>query len=145
MGKNNNVSAMLVLAVVLMIAITTYLVVNYTTGVVTAAIAFAQTDQMTKLQACGVAVPPELFKLKNDIPSLLLPATYVGLPGLMILIAILMFVAGHYYGNENKEHSSSETTTTTSSPNRSHESGRYETGTHVDETRTQKSSKSEGN
>ena len=142
MGKNNTVSGILVLVVILMIAISTYLVVNYTTGVVSAAVAFASTDQIAKFQACGITLPPELFKLQADIPSFLLPAIYVGFPGLMVLLSILMFVAGHYYGNGNEQHSSSESTTTTSSPNWS--SGKYEPGKRVEETKT-RSSKNEGN
>jgi hypothetical protein len=144
MAKHNMLSGILVLVVILMIAISTYMVVTYATGVLNAAVAFASTDQMTKLQACGVTPPAELFKLRDDIPSLLIPALYVGFPGLMIILAILMFTAGFYYGNEKEAHSSVETTTTTTSPNRSGSSGRYKKGTHVEETTTQKSSESEG-
>ncbi len=143
MGRHNVLSGILVLVVILMIALTTFMVVNYTAGVLTAAVAFASTDQITKLQACGITVPTELFKLQADIPSLLLPAIYVGLPGLLIIISILMFIAGYYYGGR-KGHSSSEITTTTSSPNRSRR-GRYASGRRVEKTRTHRSSKSEGN
>ena len=142
MGKHNTVSGVLVLIVILMIAISTIAVVTYTTGVLTAAAAFASSDQIAKMQACGIAAPPELFKLQADVSGLLLPAIYAGLPGLMIIISILMFVAGHYYGNDKEGRSSSETTTTTSSPNRNH--GKYASGRRVEETRTQKSSRDEG-
>jgi hypothetical protein len=143
MGKHNVVSGVLVLVVILMIAISAYMVVNYTTGVLNAAVSFASSSQIGKLAGCGVTVPPELFKLQSDIPSLLLPAIYVGFPGLMVLIAILMFIAGYYYGNEGESRSSSETTTTTSSPNRSRDSGKYQPGRRVEKTQTQKSSSSE--
>ncbi len=142
MGKHNTAAGILVLIVILMIAISTFMVVTYSTGILTAAVAFASTDQIAKLQACGVTPPDELFKLRADVPGLLLPAIYVGLPSLMIIISMLMFIAGYYYGNGKEEHSSSETTTTTSSPNRNR--GKYAPGRHVEETRTQKSSKSEG-
>ncbi|HLD09037.1 MAG TPA: hypothetical protein VJB68_03220 [Methylophilaceae bacterium] len=142
MGKHNTLSGVIVLIVILMIAATTLAVVNYTTNVLGAAVAFASTDQIDKVQACGVTLPAELFKLKYDIPNMLLPAIYAGLPALMILIAILMFVAGHYYGNEKEGHSSSETTVTTSSPNRS-SSGKYKPGRRVEQTQTQRSSRSE--
>ena len=144
MGKHNILSGSLVLVVILMIALSTFMVVTYTTGVLTAAVAFASTDQIAKLQACGVAVPDELFKLKADIPGLLLPAIYVGFPSLMVILAILMFIAGFYFGNGKEGHSSSETTTTTSTPNRSRHSGRYAPGRRVEKIRTQKSTRSEG-
>ena len=142
MGKNNTISGILVLIVILMIAISTYAVVTYATSVLTAAMAFASSNQIAKMQACGITAPPELFKLQADIPSLVLPAIYVGMPGLMAAIAILMFIAGHIYGSGKEGHSESETTTTVSSPNRNH--GKYASGRHVEETQTQKTSRSEG-
>ena len=144
MGKHNTVSGILVFVVILMITISTIAVVTYATGVLTAAAAFASSDQIAKMQACGIAAPAELYRLQADVSGLLLPAIYAGLPGLMIIIAILMFIAGHYYGNDKEGRSSSETITTTSSPNRSGNSGRYAPGRRVEQTRTQKSSRSEG-
>ncbi len=146
MGKHNTVSGVLVLVVILMIAISTFMVINYATGVLNAAVAFASTDQLAKLQACGITPPAELFKLSADIPSLLLPAIYVGLPGLLVIISILMFIAGYYYGGGKEEHSSSsETTSVTSSPNRISDSGKYEAGSRVEKTQTQRSSKRDEN
>ena len=141
MSKHNVLSGILVLVVILMIAVSAFVVINYATSVLTAAVAFASTDQMAKLQACGISAPAELFKLQADIPTLVLPAIYVGFPGLMIIIAILMFVAGYYYGTEKEGHSSgrsssSETVTTTSSPNRGR-GGQYASGRRVEETRSQ--------
>ena len=141
MGKNNTISSILVLVVILMIATSVFLVVNYVTGILAAAAAFAKTDQFAKLQACGITPPIALVTLEADIPVLLLPAIYVGFPSLMIITAILMFIAGHYYGGREGR-SSSETTTTISSPNRNH--GKYAPGRRVEKTQTQKSSKSEG-
>ena len=139
MGKHNTASGVLVLVVILMIAISTFVVVNYGTSILGATVAFISTSQ-GKLVACGITAPPELLKLQADVPNLLVPAIYVGFPCLMVLIAILMFIAGYYFGGGKEEHSS-ETTTTTSSPNRNH--GKYASGRHVEETKTQRSSKSE--
>lgn len=144
MGKHSTLSGILVLAVILLIAASTYVVVAYATGVLNAALAFMSSDQITKIQACGITPPAELSKFRDDIPGILLPAIYVGLPGLMLLIAILMFAAGYYYSNGKEGYRSSETTITTSSPNRSHD-GKYKTGRHVEQTRTQKLSESERN
>lgn len=141
MAKNNTVSGILVLAVILMIGMSTYMVVNYATGVLSAAVAFASTDQIAKMQACGIEAPDMLYKLRADLPSLLLPGIYVGFPVLMVLISMMMFIAGFYFGNDKVEHSSSETTTTTSSPNTG--SGRYASDKQVEHTRTQKSSKND--
>ena len=143
MGKHNTISGVLVLIVILAIVVSTLLVVTYITGVLNAAVAFASTDQMAKLQACGITPPAELIKLRDDIPNLLLPVIYVGLPGLMLIIAILMFVAGYYYGSGGEAKSSSETTVTTSTPNRSAQSGKYQPGRRVEKTVTEKSVSSE--
>ena len=141
MGKHNTVSGIIVFVVVLTIIATTAMVVMYATGVLSTAVAFASSDQVAKMQACGIAAPPELYKLQYDVSTLLIPAVYVGFPGLMILLSVLMFIAGHYYGSNTEGHSSSETTTTTTSPNRKH--GQYASGRHVEETRTQKTSNDE--
>lgn len=141
MSKQSAASGILVLVVILMIVISTFMAINYTTGVLNAAVAFASSDQIGKLQACGVTPPAELFKLKADVPTFLLPAIYVGLPGIMVIIAMLMFMAGYYYASGREDRSSSETTTTTSSPNRSHNSGRYQSGRHVERTQTRESSR----
>ena len=143
MGKHNTVSGILVLVVILMIAISTYVVVSYTMGVLAAATAFASSDQITKMQACGITAPAELYKLQYDVSGLLLPAIYVGFPGLMVILSVLMFIAGYYHSDGKEGRSSTETTTTTSSPNRSRR-GRYAPGRRVEQTRTQKSSRSEG-
>ena len=140
MGKHDTVSGILVLVVIMMIATSTYMVVTYATDILTAAAAFVNSDQMTKLNACNIAPPVELIKLQADVPTLLLPAIYVGLPSLMVIIGILMFIAGFYYGGGERRESS-ETTTTISSPNRHH--GRYASGRRVEKTRTQKSSQIE--
>ena len=140
MGKNNRVSGILVLVVILMIAISTFLAVNYGTSILGAAVAFVATSQ-GKLEACGITTPPELLKLQADIPGLLVPAIYVGFPSLMIIISILMFIAGYYYNGGREGHGSSETITTTSSPNRN--SGMYASGRRVEHTQTEKTSKSE--
>ena len=108
--KHNVVSGALILVVVLLIGTCTFLVATYTTGVLTSAVSFASTDQIAKLQACGVSTPEDLFKFHADIPNLLLPAIYVGFPSLMVIIAMLMFIAGsHYSGGKGDNH---ETTTT---------------------------------
>ena len=143
MGKHNSISGILVLAVILMIAISTILVGAYATGLLTSAVAFISSDQVAKVQACGVYPPAEFYKLKADIPSLLVPGIYAGFPILMILIAMLMFIAGYYYRSGKEGSSSSETTTTISSPNRSKVSGEYMSGRHVEKTQTQRSSTSE--
>jgi hypothetical protein len=144
MGKHNVVSGVLVLVVILIIVISTYLVLNYFTGVLNAAVAFVSSNQMAKLTACGITPPAELVKLSADVPTLLLPAIYVGLPGMSIIIAILMFIAGYYYSSDSGEaKSSSETTVTTSTPNRSASSGQYKPGRRVEKVVTEKSASSE--
>ncbi len=145
MGKNNGITVTLVIASILMIAVSTYMVVTYSTGILNAAVDFTTTEHLNKLDACGITYPAEILKLKADVPGLLLPAIYVGLPGILIVLSVLMFIAGYYYANGKEGRSSSETTTTTSTPNRSGSSGRYQPGRHVEQTRTQKTSRSEGN
>ena len=139
---SNMISVILSAVVLLMIIISTILVVTYVTGVINSAVAFASSDQMAKLYACGITPPAALIQLQADIPTVVLPAIYVGFPGLMIIIAILAFLAGHYYGVQNEE-VTTESTTSLSSPNRSL-SGKYKPGRRVEKTQTEKTTKTEG-
>jgi hypothetical protein len=76
-------------------------------------------------------------------PGVFLPTVYLSVAALMVLIAVMMFAAGYFFGTEKATHIHSETTTTTShTPDRINDSGRYEEGRHVEETRTQKTSRS---
>lgn len=133
MIKINKISGIIILVVILMIVESTLMAVTYITGTLTAATSFASAD--------------ELFRLRGNIPGLLVPATYAGLPSILIMVSILMFFAGYYYGKEmearssgHSGHSNSETTTTTSTQGRSILSGRFTPGVHVEQTRTQTSS-----
>ena len=76
-------------------------------------------------------------------PGILLPTVYLSVAALMVLIAVMMFAAGYFYGTEKATHISSETVTTSSStPDRINDSGKYEEGRHVEQTRTHKTSMS---
>lgn len=98
----------------------------------------------------------------TSFPGILLPTVYLGVSALMIIVAVLMFAAGYFYGttreerihrsetitmvanpNKSSESSNETTITTSSTPNRSAESGRYEQGRHIEQTKTVKSSSSE--
>lgn len=141
MAKHNILSGILVVIVILMIAASTYVVSNYATNALNAAVAFASTDQINKIQNCGITPPADLIQLRNQLPSLL-QAIYVGFPCLMVILAILMFLAGYFHGGGGEARRSSETTITTSSPNRD-AGGKYQPGRKVEKMQTEKSSSSE--
>ena len=74
-----------------------YVIISYATGVIGAIVEFVTTTDFTKLQQCGVNPPGEFNKLKTEFATLILPALYLGIPMLLIVISALMFMAGFYY------------------------------------------------
>ncbi|MEW6748209.1 MAG: hypothetical protein AB1295_00670 [Candidatus Micrarchaeota archaeon] len=74
-----------------------YVVISYAQGVIGAIVDFVTTNDFTKLQQCGVNPPGEFNKLKSEFATLILPALYLGIPVLLLVISALMFLAGFYY------------------------------------------------
>ena len=63
---------------------------------------FITSNNLSDLQECGVASTSLFSKLKGELAPIILPSLYIGLPLLLVVISILMFLAGFYY-NRGKE------------------------------------------
>ncbi len=121
MGKSNIGSTILVLVVAVLIGAASWLVISYLGSTLSAVVTFASGPDGAKLAASGIHVPPQIEQLRADLP-LILPLLYAGFPLLLIIIAILSFIAGsNYHGMGEVEES--ETTSrrsksgTSNSPN----------------------------
>ncbi|MEW5955301.1 MAG: hypothetical protein AB1626_02050 [Candidatus Micrarchaeota archaeon] len=91
------VSALLVMVVLLVIAVTSFAVSSYASGLLGGVMEFAGTSDFARLAECGVTVPPALQGVQQDFATVILPAVYAGVPLLLIIISLLMFLAGVYY------------------------------------------------
>ncbi len=97
MSKFKLISYLFVVLGLLVVIGASYVIFQYTTGMINAIVDFVTTNDYSKLQSCGVTPPGEFAKLKNDFATLILPALYLGLPGLLLVVSALMFLAGFYF------------------------------------------------
>lgn len=97
MSKYKLVSGLFIILGLLVIVGAAYIIIQYATGMINAIVDFVTTNDYSKLQQCGITPPSEFGKLKNEFATLILPALYIGLPGLLIVVSALMFLAGFYY------------------------------------------------
>jgi hypothetical protein len=97
MSKYKLVSGLFVILGLLVIVGAAYVIIQYATGMINAVVDFVTTNDYSKLQQCGITPPSEFAKVKNEFATLILPALYVGLPGLLLVVSALMFLAGFYY------------------------------------------------
>ncbi|MFH0884083.1 MAG: hypothetical protein V1861_00040 [Candidatus Micrarchaeota archaeon] len=97
MSKYKLVSGLFVILSLLVIVGAAYIIIQYATGMINAVVDFVTTNDYSKLQQCGITPPSEFAKVKNEFATLILPALYIGLPGLLLVVSALMFLAGFYY------------------------------------------------
>jgi uncharacterized protein YneF (UPF0154 family) len=97
MSKYKFVSGLFVVLALLVIVGASYVIIQYATGMINAIVDFVTTNDYSKLQQCGITVPTEFGKLKNEFATLILPTLYIGLPGLLLVVSALMFLAGFYF------------------------------------------------
>ncbi len=97
MSKYKLVSGLFVLLALLVIVGASYVVIQYATGMINAVVEFVTTNDYSKLQQCGITPPSEFAKLKNEFATLILPSLYIGIPGLLLVVSALMFLAGFYF------------------------------------------------
>ena len=103
MNKNTIVSALFVLLALVVAVGASYLVLSYATGVLNAIVVFVSTNDLNNLGKCGISVPPEFAKLKADIFTVIVPFLNIGMPAVLLVVGVLMFLAGFYYHKSRHE------------------------------------------
>ncbi len=97
MNKSKVVGFLFVILGILVIVGSAYVIISYASEMMTATVDFVSTNDFSKLQQCGITPPTQFNKLKNDLTTVVLPALYIGLPLVLIILSALMFLAGFYY------------------------------------------------
>ena len=106
MSKYGFVSGIFLILGLLAVAGVLYMVLSYAGATLNAMTDFVTTNDFTVLKNCGVNPPEQFDKIKSDLPTVILPFLYLGLPLSLILISVLMFLAGKYNekgGREDEE------------------------------------------
>ena len=97
MNRNKIASFAFILMTLVLIVGLAFMILSYSNAILSALMDFATANNFVKMQQCGVIMPSAFNQIRADIPSLILPFLYMGLPLLLIVISILMFLAGIYY------------------------------------------------
>ena len=97
MNKSKMTGFLFVLLGLLVILGTSYVIISYASDVLTAVVDFVTGNDFTKIQQCGINVPPQFQKLRTELTTMILPSLYIGLPLVLIILSALMFLGGFYY------------------------------------------------
>ncbi|MEO0250152.1 MAG: hypothetical protein ABIN58_11635, partial [candidate division WOR-3 bacterium] len=75
-----------------------YAGVTYLGFIGKALIEFFSPANISAMNGCGIATPQEFIDIRNQLPTTLLPAIYIGIPLALIIISTLMFLSGYFFG-----------------------------------------------
>jgi hypothetical protein len=103
-GMKNKILAILFGVVGLIVVVAClYAGVTYLGFIGKALIEFFSPGNISAMNGCGIATPQEFIDIRNQLPTTLLPAIYIGIPLSLIIISVLMFFSGYFFGKHNFE------------------------------------------
>ncbi|HID72666.1 TPA: hypothetical protein EYP38_01880 [Candidatus Micrarchaeota archaeon] len=97
MNRQKLTAVVLVLLGLVLVVGSAYGVITYSSDVLNSLLDFVTTNDFAKLASCGVNIPDRMLDLKGEVTTIMLPALYLGLPLVLILLSLLMFFGGYYY------------------------------------------------
>ncbi len=74
-----------------------YMAISYVGSTLNAMVEFVAENGGT-ISQCGVRVPDEVVQMKDQIATTILPGVYLGVPLAVIIISLIMFAGGYFYG-----------------------------------------------
>ena len=74
-----------------------YLAMTYVGAIMNGMIEFFTTNSGA-IANCGISVPDELAQLKDQVATVILPGVYLGIPVAVLLISLIMFAGGYFFG-----------------------------------------------
>jgi hypothetical protein len=101
--KNKIISYLFVLLGLVVIVGSAYVIISYASDIFRAIVDFVTTNDYTKLRECGISTPPQFERIKADLTTVILPFMYLGLPLLLVIISMLMFMGGFYHHKAKHE------------------------------------------
>ncbi|MBI5223217.1 hypothetical protein HY990_02240 [Candidatus Micrarchaeota archaeon] len=99
MKKEGWVSYFFTVLGVLIILSCSYVVFAYSQKVLLGTLDFLASSDSQKLAACGLDTPSQIFGIRNDLLTFILPLFTIGMPFVLVCLAMIMFIAGYYYHN----------------------------------------------
>lgn len=110
MDHPRSISYLLILLALFVIVIVTYVFSDYLGLMLTSVVDFVNNNDLSKFQQCGILVPSQMNALKSELNTIVLPLLHLGIPFVMLIVALLMFLSGFYYhkGQVNDQISAEE-------------------------------------
>jgi len=111
MNRTKFMGMVLGLIGVILLAGGIYFAISYVGNILDATVEFYTTNS-GEISRCGIRVPDEVVELKDQVATTILPGVYLGVPLAVIIISVIMFAGGYFYGrgsyqdqiNEEKKH-----------------------------------------
>ena len=101
--KNKVLSLLFGIIGVILVIACLYFAISYLSYIGKVLIDFFSANNVQAISDCGVFIPDEFTEIRNQIPSTILPAVYIGMPLSLILLAVLMFFSGYFFGKHKVE------------------------------------------
>lgn len=96
--KNQALAYVFGLLGIVIIVASLFYVISYLSYIGNVIIQFFSVNSTAKMSDCGIVMPSELIAIRDQFPTTIIPALYLGLPIVLILIAGFMFLSGYYFG-----------------------------------------------
>ena len=101
--KNKVLSLVFGILGILLLIVSLYFAISYLSYIGKVLIDFFSANNVQTISDCGVVIPDEFTEIRNQIPSTILPAVYIGIPLSLILLSALMFFSGYFFGKHKVE------------------------------------------
>ncbi len=101
--KNKALAYLFVIIGAVIIVASLYFVISYLSFIGNVMIQFFSANSTAKMSDCGIVMPAELIAIRDQFPTTIIPALYLGLPIVLLLIAGSMFLGGYYWGRGASE------------------------------------------
>ncbi len=80
-----------------------YLLISYLSFIGKGAIDFVSVNNVDTISRCGIVVPDMFIQLRDQFATIVVPVLYLGIPVVMILVSIVWFFSGYYFGRYSVE------------------------------------------
>jgi len=97
MNKNKIMGIMLGIIGVVLLGGGIYIALSYVGAIANATIDFVTTNSGA-ISRCGMSIPDEITQLKDQLATTILPGVYLGIPLAVIMISVIMFAGGYFFG-----------------------------------------------
>lgn len=98
MNKNKFISIILGAIGVVFVLGGLYLLVSYLNYFGQGLIDFVSVNNVDTISRCGIVVPDMFTQLRDQFATAIIPMLYLGIPLVVLLMAVIWFLCGYYFG-----------------------------------------------